>query len=90
MKTLGKTSSPEGPHTWGAHPTPKNLFFLFLLSGEFQWRYELDFFKKVPSNFTPLSGTGKILTTRPEGSGKTENVNFIKFAENRNGAKTKQ
>ena len=90
MKTLGKTSSPEGPHTLGTHPTPKNLFFCFCFQGSSSGGMDLIFFKKVPSNFTPLSGTGKILTTRPEGSGKTENLNFIKFAENRNGAKTKQ
>ena len=37
---------------------------------------------------SPLSG--KQFPTRPEGSGKTENVNLIKFAENCHGAKRKQ
>ena len=51
---------------------------------------DLIFFLKVPPNFSPLSSTGENLTTRPEGFGKTENVNFNKFAENRDGAKRKQ
>ena len=44
---------------------------------------DLFFLKKVPPNCSPLSGIGQNLATRPEGSGKTENVNFNKFAENR-------
>ena len=50
---------------------------------------DLIFFLKVPPNFSPLSGIGQNLATRPEGSGKTENVNFNKFAENRHGVKRK-
>ena len=47
------------------------------------------FFLKVHPNFSPSSGAGQNFPTRPEGSGKTENVNFIKFAENGDGAKRK-
>ena len=46
------------------------MYFLFL------WRYGPDFILKVPANFSPSPGTGKKFATRPEGSGKTENMNF--------------
>ena len=66
-------------------------FFLFLFSGEFLMRYGLDFFfLKVPPNFCLSSGTREIWTTRLEESGKTEKLNFNKFAENRDIAKRKR
>ena len=43
---------------------------------------DLVFFKKVPANFSPSPLSGKKFPTRPEGSGKMENVNLIKLAEN--------
>ena len=50
---------------------------------------DLIFFLKDPANFTSSPGSGKNFPTRPERFGKTENVNFNKFAEKRDGAKRK-
>ena len=44
------------------------------------------FFKDHP-NFSPSSGTGENLPTRPEVSVKIKNVNLIKIAKKRNGPK---
>ena len=64
-------------------------FFLFWLSKEFQWRYGLHFFLKIPANFSPSPGSGKNRPKRPEASGKFKNVNFNKLAKNSDGAKRK-
>ena len=42
-----------------------------------------------PANFSASPPSVKNFSTRPEGSGKTENVNFIKLAEKHHRAKRK-
>ena len=64
-----------------------NVFFCFCSKKSSSGGMDLIFFKKVPPNFSPSSGTRENLSTRPEGSGKTEKLNFNKFAENNDGAK---
>ena len=51
---------------------------------------DLIFFPPDPANFSASSPSGKNFPTRPEGPGKIKNVNFIKSAKNRDGAKRKK